>query len=784
MDYLKFLEPIGITPYPYQVTLASQEWPDLIEIPTGLGKTAAVILAWLYKRSINDPDTPRRLVYCLPMCTLVEQTKDRAEEWIDTLKTSNFYQGIDANRIPKVFVLMGGNIDRDWDQLPEQDMILIGTQDQLLSRALNRGYAISRYRWPIQFGLLHNDALWVMDEVQLMGNGLATTTQLEAFRRLFKTIKPVKSIWMSATINKEWLATINFKDKIENLKTLFLSGEDWKNPRVLKRMQAEKPVIVAEGKDEKGEPLALTEPELVKKIIAEHRGNSRTLVIVNTVARAVDLYEKIKKKVKKEDIPVFLLHSRFRQPERERHLENFLRVPPETGMICVATQVVEAGVDISAKTLFTDTAPWCSLVQRFGRCNRYGDDNDARIFWIRPKPKNYLPYEKNECVTVEQISKLGNTRLDNLPRVTEKLDFTSVLRKPDLLDLFDTSEDISGLDTDVSRYIRDIQDKNIFVFWREQTPSNYKQKDIPAPGRDELCPVSIGLFYGSEINYGWVWDALTGKWERKSRVVPGQTVMLSVKDGGYSSELGWTGKKKDKPSARFLLVDDSYGKDHFGSSKRETISSHTDKVVNELEKLIRKGLLATDKETFESDLLMAARWHDVGKVHPVCQQAFEEKAAMSLPDGEFWAKTDAERQIRYKRRYFRHELASALALLQSGQGSSLAVYLVAAHHGKVRVSVQNMPDEKPPRDGGDPDRIYARGVCDGDLLPAVNLGGGVMFDGAELDLKVAMFGRNDRNCPSWTETVKNIINELGPFKLAYLEALLRIADWKASSTED
>jgi CRISPR-associated endonuclease/helicase Cas3 len=52
----------------------------------------------------------------------------------------------------------------------------------LLSRALNRGYGMSRYRWPMHFGLLNNDCLWVLDETQLMGPGLATACQLETFR--------------------------------------------------------------------------------------------------------------------------------------------------------------------------------------------------------------------------------------------------------------------------------------------------------------------------------------------------------------------------------------------------------------------------------------------------------------------------------------------------------------------------------------------------------------------------------------------------------------------------
>jgi CRISPR-associated endonuclease/helicase Cas3 len=78
---------------------------------------------------------------------------------------------------------MGGAEDlKTWSEYPDEDMILIGTQDMLLSRALMRGYGMSRYQWPVHFAWLHNDALWMFDEVQLMGPGLKTSAQLEAFR--------------------------------------------------------------------------------------------------------------------------------------------------------------------------------------------------------------------------------------------------------------------------------------------------------------------------------------------------------------------------------------------------------------------------------------------------------------------------------------------------------------------------------------------------------------------------------------------------------------------------
>jgi CRISPR-associated endonuclease/helicase Cas3 len=61
----------GHDPYPFQTRLAlSEELAELIDIPTGLGKTDAVVLGWLWRRRFAGPEartaTPRRLVYCLP----------------------------------------------------------------------------------------------------------------------------------------------------------------------------------------------------------------------------------------------------------------------------------------------------------------------------------------------------------------------------------------------------------------------------------------------------------------------------------------------------------------------------------------------------------------------------------------------------------------------------------------------------------------------------------------------------------------------------------------------
>lgn len=76
-------------PLPYQERLAFGELPSLLDVPTGLGKTAAAVLAWIWRRRFANESirarTPRPPVYCLPMRVLVEQTYGEAVKWLDRL---------------------------------------------------------------------------------------------------------------------------------------------------------------------------------------------------------------------------------------------------------------------------------------------------------------------------------------------------------------------------------------------------------------------------------------------------------------------------------------------------------------------------------------------------------------------------------------------------------------------------------------------------------------------------------------------------------------------------
>jgi CRISPR-associated endonuclease/helicase Cas3 len=479
----------GHEAYPFQKRFANAaQLPHLVRAPTGAGKTATAVLGWLWRWTIQLTHTPRRLVYCLPMRVLVEQSERETRGWLTNLGLA---EEVEAH------ALMGGVETDAWFLHPEKPMILIGTQDMLLSRALNRGYAASRFHWPIDFGLLNNDCLWVFDEPQLMGSGVSTSAQLAGLHHSLTTSGACPSVWMSATLEPSWLDTIDFKGKFSG-QPLELDEKDY-DPRkpLYKRMTAEKtlrPLGVASSRDMK---------DVAKTVFEKHVHGTQSLVVVNTVDRAKTLFDNLAKLRKKSNNPTLLLvHSRFRLFEREL-LNKRLQEKGDMAndRIIVATQVVEAGVDISSRTLITEIAPWASIVQRIGRCNRTGDDGPGQVFWIDLDQKLALPYEPSDLdFARQQLAKLeGKTvspqALDEFKRteqITLPFQHKHVLRRRDLLDLFDTSPDLSGNDIDVQRFVRgDDPDIDVQVFWRD-IPNDGPPAGEPAPEGRELCRVPVG----------------------------------------------------------------------------------------------------------------------------------------------------------------------------------------------------------------------------------------------------------------------------------------------------
>lgn len=812
----------GKDPYDYQSRIAGGDAgrpcdSQLIAIPTGLGKTAAVVLAWLWNRVVlQRPDWPRRLVYCLPMRTLVEQTEIEVAKWIGELLKHADELGLTESARADLrwlvehspVILMGGEeLDaarRDWDVHPEQPAILIGTQDMLLSRALNRGYGMSRYRWPMHFGLLNHDALWVLDETQLIGVGIETSAQLDAFRRDFTatcaahtTAPRACTWWMSATLSESRLETVDQPRPLALPRTI-LAESDVK--AVERRFAAPKPISEAGPKlsSASDKDFPAYAKHVAELVLARHRPGTFSLVVLNNVARAQAVYQALLARGYTSD-RLALIHSRFRPRDRAKH-QQLLFATGER--IVVATQAIEAGVDVSARLLVTELAPWSSLVQRFGRCNRTGTIDDAEVLWIDLADDEPLmrPYTVAECAAARTVLRSGSSDVSprSLSRVAappEPRVIRPVLRRKDLVDLFDTTPDLTGNDLDVSRYIRDGDDTDVQVFWRDLGDQPLSAKES-SPTRSELCSVSLPRFASffdkltkKKEFTPFTWDPLEEQWARVRRPRAGGVYLLDSRAGGYSAAVGWTGEPADANNAVTAIPPASGSAQESNATDRGaaaanwiTIPEHTRHVVEKFTGIATA--LALPSAT-TATITVAAQWHDLGKAHAIFAEALKASTGTPPPDASaFYAKSPNRAQP-YARPGFRHELASALAILLAAPADlperDLVAYLAAAHHGKVRLSIRSLPGETPPPD--QPDAHCARGIIDGDIIPgAAFVALGLGSSDLALDLGFMELGEGTHGA-SWLARALALRDRIGPFQLAYLEALLRAADMRASAAE-
>ncbi|MGH8678553.1 MAG: CRISPR-associated endonuclease Cas3'', partial [Burkholderiales bacterium] len=559
--------------------------------------------------------------------------------------------------------------------------------------------------------------------------------------------------------------------------------------------------------------------ELANLVLAAHRPSTTTVAILNTVERAQGLFAELESrfaespvKGRKEAVVAphnperLLIHSRFRAEDRRTHEAALQSRAPAGGRIVIATQAIEAGVDLSARVLFTELAPWASLVQRFGRCNRYGEfkkTSEAHVIWIDvADPK---PYTAEELDAARQsVASLKSAAPADLPPITAEAPLHPVLRRKDFLDLFNTDPDLSGFDVDIAPYVRDADDADVLLFWRalEGDP----QDELPAL-RNELCRAGLGaakkLLDRLESGDVFVWDTLACKWTtprpKDVRLRPGMMLMLKAAVGGYTPQLGLAPESKAAVPVIAAPENESLTEEAFDDDHRSllqvpvTLPRHLADVEQEARELC-KTLNVKEPQA----VIRAARWHDVGKAHEafdsMLRHAHEQGTGETLGAGH-WAKSGRKPdrksgRPRYqvivdgkavKRTRFRHELASALAWLAlhgDDPEANLIAYLIAAHHGKVRMSLRALPKEAEAPDG----RLFARGVWDGDRLPVVQFADGETIPEVELKLDLMQLGDGPQG-PSWTTRTQGLLKAHGPFQLAWWEALVRVADWRASRAE-
>ncbi len=359
----------GRAPYPYQEKVATTLWNRrnvVLRAPTGSGKTLAVAAPFLIDRTRLGA---RRLIYALPLRTLAQGIyttlrKLGPEYWAVTLQTG----------------------EQPDDPFFTRGDIVVTTYDQVLSGMLCGPYGQSPRLNNINAAAVAGNMV-VFDEFHLMEPSRAFLTGI-ACLSLFGDA--TLSVWMTATATSPLIAELERALRPEYIRL----GPD--ETEALPSVGTVKRELVREA-GELTADAALSYP------------SGRSLVVLNSVVRAQKLYEEVMKA--SPDYPVRLLHARFFQRDREDGqrfaTEHFGREKTSPALL-IATQVIEAGLDLTCDHLHTEMCPMNALLQRAGRCARFeNQQGTVHVYDVA----NALPYDKEDLDATRALLPPGRVRL-------------------------------------------------------------------------------------------------------------------------------------------------------------------------------------------------------------------------------------------------------------------------------------------------------------------------------------------------------------------------------------
>ncbi len=337
----------------WQIQKVQKDKNIILIAPTGYGKTEFAFL-W---------SADKKFFYTLPLRSAVNQIYKRAKEIFGDEKTGILHSDADVYLLEKE-----GDIG-DTSKIYELSKTLsypsiISTGDQFFPYAL-RPPGFEKIFSTFSYSNL------IVDEVQAY-DPKACAIIVSFIEWIFRM--GGKFLLMSATMPSFVLNEI--KKRIANNFELINIYEEEKEK--FKRIFKHKLKI----------DIIDNENDKIEEILNLARNGKRILVILNTVKKAQEIYQKLKENSDSNlKNKIFLLHSRFtledrRKKEVELIEKEFKNPKPENeneGKILVATQVVEASLDIDADILFTEICPLDALVQRMGRVLRRYFYRDSKV---------------------------------------------------------------------------------------------------------------------------------------------------------------------------------------------------------------------------------------------------------------------------------------------------------------------------------------------------------------------------------------------------------------------
>ena len=318
-----------------------------LNVPTGGGKTLSSLR---YALGHAAQYGKKRIIYTAPLISILDQN---AKVIRDAIGNDSLVLEHHSN------VIMDGNEDdlSMYDLLAEtwESPIIITTLVQLLNTLFSGKTSCVR-----RFQSLCNSVI-IIDEVQSVPSRMLTLFNLSM--NFLSRICDATIILCSAT--QPCFEGLEHPLLVSDVPIITTERYDH-YCRVLKRTRL----------IDKGEYQLRELPAFVDSVLEE---SDSVLVVCNTKKEAGELFRSLKK----DHLFCYHLSAAMCMSHRKAVLKE-ITAALETGqkVICVSTQVIEAGVDISFGSVIRLNAGIDSIVQAAGRCNRNGEKAEPQPVYI------------------------------------------------------------------------------------------------------------------------------------------------------------------------------------------------------------------------------------------------------------------------------------------------------------------------------------------------------------------------------------------------------------------
>lgn len=329
-----------------------------IEAPTGAGKSnlAMNCSLKLLDKNIN------KIFYVYPFNTLVEQNYDTLEKIYG--QTDIFKSIAVINSITPIPL---NGTRKFWENLDKEENEKFYQKALLDRQFLNYPFILTTHvnLFQIMFGCEREAAISfyqlagsvvVLDEIQSYKNVL--WTEIMMFLQCYSKLLNMKIIIMSATLPKLDMLTGNH-EKVVNL--IENPEKYFQDARFKKRVALSYELLYQDKKIEM--------KELYAHVLGQAQKGRKLLMEFITKTSAEKFYHMLTESGQ-EDLQIFCMTGDDNQIDRKRILREMDTADKDKAVILVATQVVEAGIDIDMDIGYKDISKLDSEEQFIGRINR------------------------------------------------------------------------------------------------------------------------------------------------------------------------------------------------------------------------------------------------------------------------------------------------------------------------------------------------------------------------------------------------------------------------------